>query len=140
MKKQIIVIVIASLFAMNLSAQNKDCSQKFDLQSMKNSKSRGVDLNAVFYLPPSSPVKLPNELAPTRGKSNCNITIENKTTNDVNVYIDSVYVGYVIAGEKGKLNPPKGKYSTVHCWTTAGASKWYHTGSCPCTNTFVLVK
>lgn len=138
MKKIIAFAAFAmmGLIAGNVSAQTKkECSVY--VKSERNSKSRGIN---IFQIDPAKIIAIPESIAASRGAGQCYLVVENSCSEDVNVFIDSSYVGFVPANKKGYIVQPKG-YSIVHAWTVSGKHKWVERGDCKdCKMTFILNK
>lgn len=138
MKKIISILCMATLvvFAGTAQAQTKkECTVK--VPAAKNSQSRGKNK---FIIDPAKIIEIPQKLAASRGANSCYLVVENTSNEDVNVFVDSVYVGFVAPAKKGYINKPNG-YATLHCWTTSGQYKWFERGDCKdCKMTFVLSK
>lgn len=131
-----LLLLMAAFIQNNLFAQGKkQCEESISLNAEKNIKSRGADH---FKIDNSKISIIPEELAKSRGSNSCYLAIENKTDLDVNVFVDSTYVGYIEPMKKGMISRGKG-YSIIHCWSVDGYYKWTQKGNCDnCMKRFVL--
>lgn len=136
MKKLFTIFSFAALIVLagNATAQSrKECS--IQVQAELNVKSRGVNQ---FQIDPNKVIEIPQVLPATRGSNSCYLVVDNITNEDINVFVDSTYAGFVTPGKKGYISKANG-YSIVHCWNVSGQYKWVERGDCKdCKMTYVL--
>ena len=136
MKKLVTIFSFAALIILagGASAQSrKECSVQVPAEP--NVKSRGVNQ---FHIDANKMIEIPQVLSATRGSNSCYLVVDNITNEDINVFVDSVYVGFVTPGKKGYISKTNG-YSIVHCWNVSGQFKWVERGDCKdCKMTYVL--
>lgn len=138
MKKLIwFVLVLISVSVSAYAQSRKEC--KINAPAHKTTLTRGA--KNPFKVNPEEVRELPEQAPANRGAGMCTLIIKNTTGFNINVFIDSVYAGYVVAGKNGAYVPRKSSFNTIHCWTSAGEYKWEDMSGCKdCKTTIILHK
>lgn len=120
-------------FEFTLHAQN--CEEKLELYSQPNTKTRG---KSFFNIDPGKITGLKSSISKADERT-CYFKVTNNTAFDVNVFVDSVYIGYVLPGKHGYYKPAA-QHKVVHCWSSAGDIRWMSAAGCSgCSKNFVLL-
>lgn len=136
MKKLILpLLMLMVLSAAEIKAQsNKEC--KINAPALKTTLTRGKN---PFKVNPEQKKQMPEQITLTRGAGKCSLLIRNTTRFNINVFIDSAYVGYISPGKNGAYTAPAKGFNTIHCWTSAGELKWQDLSGCKdCKTTMIL--
>jgi hypothetical protein len=116
----------------------KQCEEAIQVKCEINTRSRGMAKNDKFVINNSKIGIIPAEISKSRGVGSCYLSVENNTDMDVNVFVDSIYIGYIEPMKKGMIARSNG-YQIIHCWSTEGNYKWVKKGDCVnCMKKFVL--
>jgi|GEM_PF-2774997 hypothetical protein len=120
-------------YVLPLHAQN--CEEKLELYSQPNTKTRG---KLFFTIEPGKITGLKSSISKADERT-CYFKVTNNTAFDVNVFVDSVYIGYVLPGKHGYYKPAA-QHKVVHCWSSAGDIRWMSAAGCSgCSKNFVLL-
>jgi len=134
--KRILLIVFICFFGINtiIAQDNSQC--EVSVMATKNVKLRGKE---VFKINEAKNHPMVSSITKKRGIPVCSLSIKNEYTTNINVFVDSAYVGFIEPYQTGVMECPKG-YSIVHAFAQHGEYKWVEHGSCKeCTKTFVIL-
>jgi hypothetical protein len=133
----LICLLLLIILLINVVAANaQNCEDRVELVSQPNIVARGGA--SFFSIEPEKIAELKAaSLKPEENK--CYLKITNNTAFDVNVFIDSVYVGFVLPGKQGYYKPAE-DYKIVHCWSSAGDIRWVTNAGCSgCAKNLILL-
>jgi hypothetical protein len=97
----------------------QECTQDIHLVSTQNTKSRGKTIYQISL----EKIREIGSTAPKVKKDELLIKMVNETNFDVNVFIDSLYVGY-IQPHQTAYQIRKKKSAFLHYWSSAGDIRW----------------
>lgn len=114
---QYILIIFILVSWHNVQAQ--ECTQDIHLVSSHNAKTRGKNIYHIQL----EKIREIGSAVPKVKKDELLLKMVNETNVDVNVFIDSLYVGY-IQPHKTAYQVRKKKSAFLHYWSSAGDIRW----------------
>jgi hypothetical protein len=140
MKNLILVVLLASAFLATNSAtaQTGKCEREIISKSSAVVATRGKDKHIKVGMVKGQRVFLKSGKIKSRGQMpKCLISMYNEIAQDVDVYVDSNYMGSLKGNQQGVIETLDG-YEKVYCVSADKKMSWMQKGDCNCVYVFKL--
>ncbi|MFI5221879.1 MAG: hypothetical protein ACHQK8_06110 [Bacteroidia bacterium] len=140
MRNLILALGIVSICATASNAQTGKCERSIQVKATAVAPTRGLNTNIKKdkvngqrnYLKPRSK---------TRGiTSKCLISFSTDIKQDIDIYVDGVYMGSLRTQMQSGVVESIEKYESIYCLSADKKYEWKEKGDCSCIYTFELKK